>query len=91
MDPEDPAVVAEAELLGAAAKIESAARKLESLKARPKHSKVIKLIVIASCYCFLLLLLVIAIGFLIDLLKSYFNLFGIYQIVFDKKLLLIIS
>ncbi|GCC33394.1 hypothetical protein chiPu_0011863 [Chiloscyllium punctatum] len=36
VDPEDPTVVAEAELLGAAASIEAAAKKLEQLKPRAK-------------------------------------------------------
>ena len=34
MDPEDPTVIAENELLGAAAAIEAAAKKLEQLKPR---------------------------------------------------------
>ncbi|GCB77970.1 hypothetical protein scyTo_0021155 [Scyliorhinus torazame] len=39
VDPEDPTVIAEAELLGAAASIEAAAKKLEQLKprAKPRH------------------------------------------------------
>ena len=36
MDPEDPTVIAETELLGAAASIEAAAKKLEQLKPRAK-------------------------------------------------------
>lgn len=36
MDPEDPTVIAENELLGAAAAIEAAAKKLEQLKPRAK-------------------------------------------------------
>lgn len=36
MDPEDPTVIAETELLGAAASIEAAAKKLEQLKPRVK-------------------------------------------------------
>lgn len=36
VDPEDPTVVAETELLGAAASIEAAAKKLEQLKPRAK-------------------------------------------------------
>lgn len=36
VDPEDPTVIAEAELLGAAASIEAAAKKLEQLKPRAK-------------------------------------------------------
>lgn len=42
MDPEDPTVIAENELLGAAAAIEAAAKKLEQLKprAKPKVSPV---------------------------------------------------
>lgn len=36
VDPEDPTVIAETELLGAAASIEAAAKKLEQLKPRAK-------------------------------------------------------
>lgn len=36
MDPEDPTVIAENELLGAAAAIEAAAKKLEQLRPRTK-------------------------------------------------------
>jgi len=36
VDPEDPTVIAENELLGAAAAIEAAAKKLEQLKPRAK-------------------------------------------------------
>ncbi|XP_016408436.1 talin-2-like, partial [Sinocyclocheilus rhinocerous] len=36
VDPEDPTVIAETELLGAAASIEAAAKKLEQLKPRTK-------------------------------------------------------
>lgn len=36
VDPEDPTVIAENELLGAAASIEAAAKKLEQLKPRAK-------------------------------------------------------
>lgn len=36
MNPEDPTVIAETELLGAAASIEAAAKKLEQLKPRAK-------------------------------------------------------
>ena len=36
VDPEDPTVIAEIELLGAAASIEAAAKKLEQLKPRAK-------------------------------------------------------
>lgn len=41
MDPEDPTVIAETELMGAAASIEAAAKKLEQLKprAKPKVSR----------------------------------------------------
>lgn len=36
MDPQDPTVIAETELLGAATSIEAAAKKLEQLKPRAK-------------------------------------------------------
>lgn len=43
VDPEDPTVIAETELLGAAASIEAAAKKLEQLKprAKPKVSELL--------------------------------------------------
>lgn len=41
VDPEDPTVIAENELLGAAAAIEAAAKKLEQLKPRAKPKVVI--------------------------------------------------
>lgn len=40
-DPDDPTVIAENELLGAANSIEAAARKLQSLRPRVSHAKVI--------------------------------------------------
>lgn len=40
VDPEDPTVIAENELLGAAASIDAAAKKLASL--RPRRSSVVK-------------------------------------------------
>lgn len=47
MDPEDPTVIAETELLGAAASIEAAAKKLEQLKprAKPKVSEPFQLFI----------------------------------------------
>lgn len=41
VDPEDPTVIAENELLGAAAAIEAAAKKLEQLKPRAKPKVVV--------------------------------------------------
>lgn len=54
MDPEDPTVIAENELLGAAAAIEAAAKKLEQLKprAKPKVSPPLSLflpLLLAEC------------------------------------------
>lgn len=46
MDPEDPTVIAETELLGAAASIEAAAKKLEQLKPRAKPRVSIKFVVL---------------------------------------------
>lgn len=48
MDPDDPTVIAETELLGAAASIEAAAKKLEQLKprAKPKVSNAV-----VHCVC----------------------------------------
>lgn len=50
VDPEDPTVIAENELLGAAAAIEAAAKKLEQLKPRAKP----KVTVLSPCLTFML-------------------------------------
>lgn len=44
MNPEDPNVIAENELLGAAAAIEAAARKLAELKPKPRPKVKIELV-----------------------------------------------
>uniref|UniRef100_A0A8D2NZR2 Talin 1 n=1 Tax=Zosterops lateralis melanops TaxID=1220523 RepID=A0A8D2NZR2_ZOSLA len=51
VDPEDPTVIAENELLGAAAAIEAAAKKLEQLKPRAKP----KVTVLSPCLTFMVL------------------------------------
>lgn len=49
MDPEDPTVIAETELLGAAASIEAAAKKLEQLKPRAKPKVSVHLWLAVRC------------------------------------------
>uniref|UniRef100_A0A7N8YL59 Talin 2 n=1 Tax=Mastacembelus armatus TaxID=205130 RepID=A0A7N8YL59_9TELE len=52
VDPEDPTVIAETELLGAAASIEAAAKKLEQLKPRAKLDSWILMLLLVCLQCF---------------------------------------
>lgn len=54
VDPEDPTVIAETELLGAAASIEAAAKKLEQLKPRAKP-KVGDLLLIRAAFIMMMM------------------------------------
>lgn len=49
VDPEDPTVIAETELLGAAASIEAAAKKLEQLKPRAKPKVSVHVWLLVRC------------------------------------------
>lgn len=51
MDPEDPTIIAETELLGAAASIEAAAKKLEQLKPRAKPKVWAPPCAVCVCVC----------------------------------------
>lgn len=50
VDPEDPTVIAETELLGAAASIEAAAKKLEQLKPRAKPKVSVRVWLLVWCH-----------------------------------------
>lgn len=75
VDPEDPTVIAETELLGAAASIEAAAKKLEQLKprAKPKVRDCMTDHLVGLCPCTALYEIRCTLSFEVMTIKVYMN------------------